>query len=217
MFSASHNRLEQKERLKIMKSERANIVFTAPAKMPFAIDWLGMHRILQINYARNYSLAPAALKKSFWAQHIKPIANNLTQARRAYSIHRHPRLDLMGYGSMYSVHKPVQHAYSRVACVDQSELLTALSSKRLLEELEPGVLRDQTLLLLTDFSSHRPKGAIFPMAMKPTQYRHGRGYRSVTPAASLVPVQGMALLECAGVEPTGKSTCQRITAASVQA
>ena len=199
-----------------MKSDRANIVFTAPAKMPCAIDRLGMQRILQINYARHYSLAPAALKKSFWSHHIKSIANNHTQARRDCSIRRHLRLDLMGYSSMYSVHKPVQHAYPRVVCVDQSDFLTALSSKRLLEELGPDVLRDQTLRFLTAISSYRPKGATFPMAMKPTQYRHGRGYRSVTPAASLVPGQGMALLDCAGVEPTGKSTCQRITAASVQ-
>ena len=83
----------------------------------------------------------------------------------------------MGYGSMYPVHKPVQHTYARLASVDQPDLVTASSPKRRFEELEPGV----------------------------------------TLAAGLVPGQGMAQQGFAGVEPTGKSTCQRITAASVQA
>lgn len=161
-----------------MKSERTNIVFTALAGMPFAIDGPGMNHLLQTNYARHYSHAPAALKKTFRTKHITPIANSHTKARRALSIDMHLRLDLMDYGSMYPVHKPVQHSYSRVACVNQPDLVTAFSPKRQLEELEPGV----------------------------------------TLAADLVPGQGMVQQGYAGVvEPTGKSTCQRITAASVQA
>ena len=200
-----------------MKSERTNIVFTAPAGMPFAIDGPGLHHFLQTNYARHYSHAPAALKKTFRTKHITPIANSHTKARRALSIDMHLRLDLMGYGSMYPVHKPVQHTYARLESVDQPDLVTAFSPKRLREELEPGVPRNQTCLLLTDISSARPEGVAFRMAVKPTQYRQGRSDPRVTRAGGLVPGQGMAQQGYAGVEPTGKSTCQRITAASVQA
>jgi hypothetical protein len=209
-FPAHHSHLKQNERLQLMKSERTNIVFTAPAGMSFAIDGPGLHNFLQTNYARHYSHAPSSLKKTFRTKHITPIANSHTKAQRAWSIDMHLRLELMGYGSMYPVHKPVQHTYSRIACVDQPDLVTAFSAKRLLEELEPGVPRNQTRLLLTDVSSDRPEDVTFRMGVKPTQYLQGRGDRSVTLAADLVPGQGMAQQGNAGVEPTAKSTGNKL-------